>query len=69
LIDIPKALPGFSRLLKPDGLFYDFFEDALSQHPDINREAFSQWLNLRRTQIQRCELTYIAHQLDFCGSF
>lgn len=159
LIDIPKALPGFSRLLKPYGLFYftinfdgetifepvadeaveteiinlyhktmderriagelsgdsrtgrhlfthlrsggaqilaagasdwvvypgtqgypadeayflecilDFFEDALSDHPGLDPAAFNDWLNLRRTQIQQNELTYIAHQLDFCGRF
>jgi SAM-dependent methyltransferase len=42
-----------------------FFEDTLQDHPELDRERFQGWLNERRAQIQRGELVYIAHQIDF----
>lgn len=41
-----------------------FFEESLSGS-DLPADAFSSWLKIRRTQIERGELIYIAHQLDF----
>lgn len=159
LIDIPKALPGFERLLSPQGLFYstinfdgvtifepvpdeiseariidlyhqsmderrvegqpsgdsragrhlfnhlsaagadilaagssdwvvfpgpdgypadeayflncilDFFESTLEGHPNLGPQELAAWLTERREQIERGELTLIAHQLDFLGQF
>lgn len=40
---------------------------ALESHPGLDQEKFAQWVNNRHTQIERAELVYIAHQLDFLG--
>lgn len=42
-----------------------FFESSLRAHADLNTIAFENWLAKRRAQIERGELVYIAHQLDF----
>jgi len=42
-----------------------FFEEALRGHAELNADAFESWLAKRRTQIERGELVYIAHQMDF----
>lgn len=42
-------------------------EGALSNHSELDDEAFASWLERRRTQVDRGELTYIAHQLDVLG--
>lgn len=42
-----------------------FFEESLAGHPDLDAGAFASWLRERRAQIERGELTYIAHQMDF----
>ena len=41
-----------------------FVEETLMDHPDIDREEFSQWMSRRQRQILTGELVYIAHQLD-----
>jgi len=41
-----------------------FFEESLSNHPDLDARAFAAWLAARREQIRRGELVYLAHQLD-----
>lgn len=38
---------------------------ALMNHPDLDKARFSAWVAERHAQIQRGELVYIAHQLDF----
>lgn len=42
-----------------------FFEDSLRGLPDLPPEVLDGWLRARREQIERGELVYIAHQLDF----
>jgi hypothetical protein len=42
-----------------------FFEESLSAHPNLDKQAFSDWLSKRRKQIEDGELVYIAHQMDF----
>jgi hypothetical protein len=42
-----------------------FFEESLTSHPALNAAAFPDWLTKRRDQINRGELVYIAHQMDF----
>ncbi len=42
-----------------------FFEESLTGHPELNADAFANWLTERHAQIERGELVYIAHQLDF----
>jgi hypothetical protein len=42
-----------------------FFEESLSAHPGLEPSAFVDWLAKRRQQVERGELVYIAHQMDF----
>ncbi len=42
-----------------------FFEEALAGHPEVDAQELAGWLAQRRAQIERSELIYIAHQLDF----
>ena len=42
-----------------------FFEQSLTGHPELDPKAFAGWLKERRAQIDRGELVYIAHQMDF----
>lgn len=42
-----------------------FFEQSLSNASDLDPDAFKNWLKERRAQIDRGELVYIAHQMDF----
>lgn len=42
-----------------------FFEQSLTGHAELNAEAFAGWLRERRAQVERGELVYIAHQMDF----
>lgn len=42
-----------------------FFEISLGGHIELDGEAFAAWLAERRAQIERGELVYIAHQIDF----
>ncbi|HEY6557903.1 MAG TPA: class I SAM-dependent methyltransferase [Polyangiaceae bacterium] len=41
--------------------------DELRQHREVPSEVLSEWTALRLSQIERAELVYIAHQLDFLG--
>jgi hypothetical protein len=42
-----------------------FFEESLTGHAELDAGAFANWLKERRAQIERGELVYIAHQMDF----
>lgn len=42
-----------------------FFETTLAGHPDLRAGELEGWLAARRAQIERGELVYIAHQMDF----
>jgi hypothetical protein len=42
-----------------------FFEESLTGHAELDATAFADWLKERRAQIERGELIYIAHQMDF----
>jgi len=42
-----------------------FFEESLTGNAELNSEAFARWLKERHAQIERGELVYIAHQIDF----
>jgi len=44
-----------------------FVEETLSGHPELDPSAFREWLYRRRQQVERGEMTYVAHQLDLCG--
>jgi hypothetical protein len=45
-----------------------FFEESLGNHPDLDPGVFADWLEKRREQVERGELVYIAHQMDFLAS-
>jgi len=40
---------------------------ALEYHPAIESRRFSEWIAERHAQVNRQELVYIAHQIDFLG--
>lgn len=42
-----------------------FFEQSLANHPQLDPQTFAAWLAARRAQVDRAELVYIAHQMDF----
>jgi hypothetical protein len=42
-----------------------FFEESLKNSPELEGVAFANWLARRHEQIERGELVYIAHQMDF----
>ncbi|MCS6994734.1 MAG: hypothetical protein NZP74_12990 [Anaerolineales bacterium] len=42
-----------------------FFETSLGHHPGLDSHLLAAWLQQRRAQIERAELVYIAHQMDF----
>jgi hypothetical protein len=42
-----------------------FFEASLGGHPELDAAVFADWLAKRRGQVDRGELVYIAHQMDF----
>jgi hypothetical protein len=43
----------------------NFFNESLGNHPELDRAAFADWLGKRRQQVERGEMIYIAHQMDF----
>ncbi len=42
-----------------------FFETSLANNPELDPRLLEEWLKQRRAQIERAELVYIAHQMDF----
>ncbi|HET9912831.1 MAG TPA: hypothetical protein VFQ13_13125 [Anaerolineales bacterium] len=42
-----------------------FFESSLNAHIELDTVTLKNWLAERRAQIERGELVYIAHQMDF----
>lgn len=42
-----------------------FFEQSVWTCAELTKEKFQAWMQARRQQVERGELTYIAHQLDF----
>jgi len=42
-----------------------FFEESLTGHVELDGIVFANWIKERRAQIERGELVYIAHQMDF----
>jgi hypothetical protein len=41
-----------------------FFEESLSVRPEIGKAELTRWLGLRREQLTRGELIFMAHQVD-----
>jgi len=42
-------------------------EQELRGHPELDQANFLSWIKQRHAQVERGELVYIAHQLDFLG--
>jgi len=40
---------------------------ALDGHPELDSEAFREWVDTRHSQIENGTLVYLAHQMDFLG--
>ncbi len=47
------------------GYILHFFEESLAGHPELEPEKLAGWLQRRHGQVERGELVYIAHQMDF----
>lgn len=42
-----------------------FFESSLAGHPGLDSSELAGWLAARQAQVERAELVFIAHQMDF----
>lgn len=49
------------------GFILHTIEEALRERIDVAPDELAAWLSVRRAQLERGELVYIAHQLDYCG--
>jgi hypothetical protein len=51
--------------------FLDYIIHTIHQelidHPELDKDEFLAWIERRHAQVDRGELVYIAHQLDFLG--
>lgn len=65
------VFPGEHGYSDDEGYFLHFIIDliyqALRDHPSLDPARFAAWIEIRHAQIERGELTYIAHQLDLLG--
>lgn len=43
--------------------------NALAECAELDADRFIGWVEQRHAQIERGELVYLAHQMDFCGKF
>lgn len=43
-------------------------ENALHGYPELDAAQFAAWIAARQEQVERAELTYIAHQIDVLGT-
>jgi len=44
-------------------------QQALADHPQLDRRDLERWVERRRAQLARGELSYLAHQLDLFGRY
>lgn len=65
--------PGSDGYLGDEAFFLHFIintiHHALSGHPELDQALFESWISRRHAQVERGELVYIAHQLDFVGRY
>ena len=45
-----------------------FIEQTLLHNPEMDQDRLRAWLTIRHAQVERAELVYIAHQLDFLAA-
>ncbi|MCK5314410.1 MAG: methyltransferase [Anaerolineales bacterium] len=65
--------PGQDGYQKDEAFFLHFIihtiHNALSGHPELDHAQFEAWVSKRHSQVERAELVFIAHQLDFVGRY
>jgi hypothetical protein len=65
--------PGTDGYPGDEAFFLNFIihtiHQALSGHPELDQAVFESWISRRHAQVERGELVYIAHQLDFVGRY
>lgn len=65
------VFPGLQGYPEDEAYFLHFIvhtiHQALAGHPELDGVRFERWVAERHAQIERGELVYIAHQLDFVG--
>jgi len=65
------VFPGAQGYPRDEAYFLHFIvhtiHQALENHPELDPGRFIAWVAERHAQIERQELVYIAHQLDFLG--
>jgi SAM-dependent methyltransferase len=65
------VFPGVDGYPGDEAYFLHFIVDTIHQalegHPELDDSGFAAWVAERHAQIDRGELVYIAHQLDFLG--
>jgi SAM-dependent methyltransferase len=63
--------PGGNSYPEDEAYFLHFIINTLYQallgHPDLDPDRFERWVAARHAQVERGEMVYIAHQLDFVG--
>lgn len=63
--------PGRDGYQEDEAFFLHFIihtiHEALDGHPELDQEVFETWTSKRHAQVERAELVYIAHQLDYVG--
>jgi len=66
------VFPGAGGYPQDEAYFLHFIihtiYQALKKHPKLDAAQFEEWIRQRHTQIERQELIYIAHQLDYVGT-
>jgi hypothetical protein len=67
------VIPHEGRYPADEGYFLHFIvhtmDGALRSAPGLDQRRFARWVAERHAQIERGELVYIAHQLDYLGRF
>jgi SAM-dependent methyltransferase len=65
------VFPGSGGYSGDEAYFLHFIvnliEVSLKGHPCLDPDRFSRWIGIRHSQIERCEMVLIAHQIDLLG--
>lgn len=65
------VFPGPRGYPEDEAYFLHFIVETIHQallgHPELDQGDFEAWVSKRHAQVERQELVYIAHQLDFVG--
>jgi SAM-dependent methyltransferase len=65
------VFPGSDGYLRDEAYFLHFIinliDTSLKGHPCLDPDRFARWIGIRHSQIERCELVLIVHQIDLLG--